>query len=81
MVSSPYYGIGTWLYVYGVNTDRLEWCRVTDVSATRDRARHIRTGRVAELGYGEAERLCSAAALNKRPERCPVTVLRIEGEP
>jgi hypothetical protein len=76
MVSSPRYAVGTWLYVYGMNTDRLLHCRVTDVSHPRDGARHVRTGREVELGYTEAERLCGLAAMKDRPERCPVVVVK-----
>ena len=77
MVSSARYDVGTWLWVYGVNMDTLLHCRVTDVSQTRDRARHLRTGREIEAGYTEAERLCGASALDKRPEQCPVIVVKV----
>jgi hypothetical protein len=75
MVSSPRYPIGTWVYVYGANTDILLWCRVTDVSHPRDRARHLKTHREVELGYTEAVRLCGRKAMRDRPERCPVVVV------
>ncbi|HEU5104198.1 MAG TPA: hypothetical protein VFU22_34510 [Roseiflexaceae bacterium] len=77
MVSSPRYGLGTWLWVYGANTDTLLRCRVTDVSHPRDAARHIRTRREVELGYTEAQRLCGQEAMRDRPEECPVVVVRI----
>lgn len=77
MVSSPYWKVGTWVYVYGYNTNQLEYCRVTDVSAPKDRARHLRTGRVAELGYEEARRLCGAKHLNDPPSKCPILVFRL----
>ena len=79
MVSSPYYSIGTWVWVWGRNTNALERCRVTDVSAAKDRERHIRTKRVVELGYEEALRFCGEEHMQHRPEQCPVIVLRIEG--
>ena len=77
MVSSPVYPVGTWVWVWGRNTNALERCRVTDVSAARDRERHIRTRRVVELGYDEAVRFCGAEHINDRPEQCPVVVLKI----
>lgn len=77
MVSSPYYPIGTWVIVYGVNTDRAIRCRVTDVSAPKDRDRHIRTKRIAELGYTEAERLCGPDHMDDPPTSCPVIVVRL----
>lgn len=77
MVSSPRYDVGTWVYVYGFNTDTLLRCRITDVSQTRDRRRHLRTKRETELGYTEARRLCGEAAMDKRPEQCPVLVVRL----
>ena len=77
MVSSPYYPVGTWVWVWGRNTNVLERCRVTDVSAAKDRERHIRTKRVVELGYEEARRICGEEHMRDRPEQCPVIVLRI----
>ena len=75
-ISSPYWPIGTRVWVYGLATDRLEHCTVIDVSHARDRARHIRTKRVAELGYDEARRLCPSLA--GRPDDCPILVVRME---
>ena len=77
MVSSPYYAIGTWVWVWGKNTYSLHYCRVTDISAPRDRDRHIRTKRVIEVGYEEARRICGERHMRDRPEQCPVIVLRI----
>lgn len=77
MVSSPIYPVGTWIWVWGRTTFALEYCRVTDVSASADRARHIRTRRVVELGYDEAKRICGEEHLNDRPEQCPVVVIRV----
>jgi hypothetical protein len=78
MVSSPRYPLGTMIWVYGRNTDTLLHCRVTDVSHPRDKARHLRTRRVVELGYTEAERLCGLRAMRDRPEKCPVIVVNLE---
>jgi len=80
MVSSPTYPIGTWLYLYGTNTRTLRYCRVTDVSAPKDRARHLRTRRVVELGYTEAQALCGEAAMDDPPTACPVVVVRVNEE-
>ena len=77
MVSSPRYPIGSWVWVYGWNTDTLLHCRVTDVSQDRDRARHLRTKREVELGYTEAQRLCGRQYLNHRPEQCPILVVKL----
>jgi len=49
---------------------------VADVSAPADRARHIRTKRVAELSFEAARTLCGARALQGPPERCPVWVFK-----
>ena len=78
MVSSPYYDIGEWVYVYGVNTGALRWCRVTDVSRPEHRQRHRRIGWIAELGFNEALSLCGKAHINDPPKRCPVIVFRLE---
>lgn len=77
MVSSPVYPIGTWVWVAGLNTGAVEHCRITDVSAPKDKARHIRTKRWAELGYQEAIRFCGARHINHRPEQCPILVVKI----
>src|SRR5512138_1361196 len=77
MVSSPRYPIGTWVWVWGSNTQTLLRCRVTDISHPRDRARHLRTGREVELGYIEAVRLCGRRAMQDRPERCQVIVIAV----
>jgi hypothetical protein len=72
MVSSPVYPVGTRVLVYGVATKVLLACRVTDVSAPKDRVRHIRTRRVVELGFTEAVRLCGQTT--EPPKKCPVVV-------
>lgn len=77
MVSSPRYPLGTWVYVVGLNTGAVERCRITDVSAPKDKARHIRTKRVAELGYEKALRFCGRKHINHRPEQCPILVIKL----
>lgn len=74
-VSSPTMGISSWVYVYGVRSGVLRYCRVTDVSQTIDRLRHIRTGRAVELGYDEAVVICGIEHINDPPEQCPVWVI------
>jgi hypothetical protein len=76
LVSSPVYDIGTRVIVYGPNTDRALSCTVVDVSAPKDRARHIRTRRITELSYPAALALCGRKHINHRPEQCPVVVVR-----
>jgi hypothetical protein len=76
-VSSPFYAVGERVWVYGRNTDRLELCTVVDVSHPKDRARHIRTRRIAELGFREARRLCGARAMGEPPTRCPILVVKL----
>jgi hypothetical protein len=75
MVSSPVHPIGTWVYVYGKRTGVLLYCRVTDVSHTKDQARHLRTHRIVELSYEVAEVLCGST--RERAVDCPVMVIRI----
>ena len=77
-ISSAYYPVGTWVYVWGDNTKVLRHCRVADVSHPRDVARHKRTKRVIELGYTEARSLCGDAAMQAPPTACPVTVIKID---
>lgn len=74
MVSSPYYKIGTWLTVKGLDTGVTLRCRVTDVSGPRDRARHIRTKRIVELDYRVTRAICGET--NGSPKDCPVTVTK-----
>ena len=77
MVSSPYYEVGTWVWVWGKNTYSLHYCRVTDISAPKDRDRHIRTKRIIEVGYSEAIKICGIEYINDRPEKCPITVIKL----
>jgi len=80
-VSSAYYPVGTRVWVVSWNTHQVRQCRIADVSHPRDVARHRRTKRVIEAGYEESKWICGLSRMKDRPERCPVTVLRIEGEP
>lgn len=80
MVSSPYYPLGTWVYVWSHNKKILRHCRVTDVSAPQDAPRHKRTKRIVELSYELAIELCGREYLHSRPETCPVTVVRTESD-
>lgn len=73
MVSSPTVGIGEWIYVYGVNTGALRYCKVVDTSETIDRARHIASGWKVEVSFENALVLCGH--LNERPKKCPVIVI------
>ncbi len=74
MISSPIHPVGTWLMVYGPNTHTLLRCKVVDVSAPKDKARHIRTRRVAELSYPAAQAICGARHMADPPTSCPVLV-------
>jgi hypothetical protein len=76
MIASPTIPIGSWVWVYGRNTGVLRWCRVTDTSAKRDKARHIRMRRV-ELSWEAALSLCGRRAMKDRPERCPIVVIQV----
>jgi hypothetical protein len=76
MVASPLEEIGAWVYVYGVRTGALRYCRVTDTSQARDRARHLRTRRYVELDYGNTIAICGTT--RGRADACPVVVVRIQ---
>lgn len=69
MVASPTHTLGTWLTIEGPTGARLR-CRVTDVSAPKDRARHIRLKRL-EVDYRSGQLLCSSKWQGKASE-CPV---------
>ena len=74
MIASPTLPIGAWVWVYGKGTGALQHCRVTDTSAPRDKARHIRLKRV-ELSYSAAQVLCST--MRGKPEECEILVIRV----
>ncbi len=75
MVSSPVYAVGAWVWVYGERTGALLHCRVTDVSHPRDKARHLRMGRIAELGWQNTKALCGRT--DERVIDCPIVVVRL----
>ena|SRR5690349_596062 len=74
MVASPYERIGTWLKIENKKGD-YRWCRVTDISHPKDRARHIRLNIVAEFDYNSARVLCGLNK-EKKPNNCRVRVTR-----
>lgn len=75
MVSSASFEVGTWLWIYGEQTGVLLHCRVTDISAPSDEARHRRTRRIAELSFEVTARVCGAT---REPSRsCPITVVKL----
>jgi hypothetical protein len=76
MIASPTIPIGSWVWVYGRNTGVVRECRVTDTSAQKDRARHIKLRRI-ELSWEAAVSLCGRAAMKDRPEHCPILVIKI----
>ena len=76
MVSSPVWPLGTHLWVYGERTQTLLQCTVMDVSAPKDRGRHIRTKRVIELSFEVTEALCGST--KERVIDCPVVVIKLE---
>jgi len=73
MVSSDAVGIAEWVYVYGVNTGALRYCKVIDTSETIDRARHKREKRIVEVSHEDAILFCGTT--RDRPEACPVIVV------
>lgn len=75
MVSSPIYPLGTHVWVYGVATGVLLPCTVVDVSHPRDKARHIRTGRVVEISHENAVALCGTTKGSVK--ECPVRVYKL----
>lgn len=73
MISSPTLPIASWVWVYGINTDTLLHCRITDTSAPRDRQRHLDTNRRVELSFEVTKQLCGAT---REPSRsCPIVVI------
>jgi len=75
MVSRPRGPLGGWVWVYGVNTQALLRCKIVDVSAPRDLARHIRTGRIAELAHEVTDRLCGST--RERVVDCPIVTVEL----
>lgn len=75
MISSPTLPLGSWAYVYGKRTHVLRYCRITDTSAPKDKQRHIRTKRIAELGYNEALSICGVEYINGSSKECPILLI------
>lgn len=73
MIASPRHAIGQWVIVEGRNTGKRLRCRVTDTSAPKDKARHLRQG-LFELGYANTIDLCGSTKLRNRD--CPIRVSR-----
>lgn len=79
MVSSPYEIIGTWLEVKSLIDQDVLVCRVTDVSADKDRPRHIKKHWAVELDFTSAKILCNIKSVGEKPARaCPVEVRHVE---
>lgn len=75
MVSSPYQKIGTWVRVESLIDNDVLDCRVTDVSAPKDRPRHIASHWAVELDFTSAKLLCNISRVGQEPARkCPVKV-------
>jgi len=72
-IASDWHDIGAFVLVYGQNTGRSLVCLVADVSAPKDRARHIRANQY-ELSFNAAAILCGSTKL--RNDECPIKVSR-----
>lgn len=76
MISNDHHPIGSWVIVVSHKYEHALLCRVTDVSAPRDRARHIRQRLIAELDFPSAKILCNIHRVGEQPWRmCPVDVI------
>jgi hypothetical protein len=78
MISSPTLPLGSWVYVWGVRSKVLRHCRITDVSAPKDRQRHIRTQRIAELSFDAALAICGVEYIDSQSKECPILVIRLQ---
>ena len=79
MVSSPYEEIGTWVIVRSDKYNVTKICRVTDVSAPKDKARHRKLHWAVELDWKSAKELCNLRYVGQRsPKACPVIVTTME---
>ena len=76
MVSRPRGPLGGWVWVYGVNTQTLLRCKIVDVSAPRDLARHVRTKRIAELSFEVTAALCGRT--DERVIDCPIVTVGVK---
>ena len=75
MISSPTLPLGSWVYVWGVRSGVLRHCRITDVSKSEDRKRHIRTKRIVELSFDAALEICGIEYIDSQSKECPVLVI------
>lgn len=74
MISSPWHPLNTWMRIESNVNGEIAYCRTTDVSAPRDRARHKRR-QLIELDWQTAKRLCAISRVAERPPRaCPVKI-------
>jgi hypothetical protein len=74
--SSDWHELGSFVEIEGLRTGVRRVCQVTDVSASPDRARHMRVGLV-ELDYQSARALCGRA-FRSRWRECPVVVRTVQ---
>lgn len=74
MVASPKLKINSIVSVYGANTGNTLTCYVYDVSAPRDKARHLRKRYAVELDFRSAGIICGKGFHRKAPKQCPVYV-------
>jgi hypothetical protein len=75
MVSSAQYEIGVSVYVIGVNTGTIRLCTVVDVSHPRDKARHLKTRRIAEISHEDARAICGTVSGSSG--ECPIVLVRL----
>lgn len=75
MISSPTLPLGSWVYVWGVRSQVLRHCRITDVSAPKDKERHMRTKRIAELSFDAALGICGIEYIDSQSKECPILVI------
>lgn len=72
MASSPWHPIGTWYRITSLVTGVTADCRITDVSAPEDEARHRRKGQL-ELGWSVTPTMCGISRVGEQPPRaCPI---------
>jgi len=68
MVASPFHEIGDWIRVKSKNTGVMLRCRVTDVSAPEDEARH-RKNKLFEFDFTSWKKLCGTTFVGEQPWR------------
>lgn len=64
--------IGGFAWVHGLKTDKWLYCLIVDVSAPKDRKRHIQTKRIIEVSHENALAICGST--RNGPKQCPVEV-------